>query len=176
VDGDTQLNRIRNINGGINMKKNKNKQTRSTQSNTNWQHWTDAPTPTKTQPSRRVKARRQFKRIKWCNGHEGPRMDKRFKQMPDGPERSLAILMDRKHSLEWERDEEGNPVTLIRNYEGNFTCTKCGNHVSDSTVDQLARRIERHVMAEVAFISVEEFFAKETERENAAYMTQELNQ
>jgi hypothetical protein len=31
-------------------------------------------------------------------------------------------------------------------------------------------------MAEVAFISVEEFFAKETERENAAYMTQELNQ
>jgi len=161
------------------MKKNKNKQTRSKQSNTNWQHWADAPVPTEPQPSRRVKARRKFKpvkQIKWCNGHEGPRMDKRFKQKPEGPERSLAILMDRKHSLEWTRDEEGNLVELIRNSEGHFTCTKCGNHVSDSTVDQLARRIERHIMAEVAFISVEKFFAKETERENAAYMTEELNQ
>ena len=159
------------------MKKPKNKQTRSTQSNTNWQHWTDAPVPTEPQPSRRFKARRQFKEpITWCDGHEGPRMDKRFKQMPDGPERSLAILLDRKHSLEWTRDEEGNLVELIRNYEGNFTCTKCGNHVSESTVEQIARRIERHVMSEVAWMSVEEFFADETERENAAYMTQELNQ
>lgn len=161
------------------MKKNKNKNTRSTQSNTNWQHWADAPVPTEPQPSRRVKARRQFKPVKkitWCNGHEGPRMDKRFKQMPDGPERSLAILLDRKHSLEWTRDEEGNLVELIRNYDGNFTCTKCGNHVSESTVEQIARRIERHVMSEVAFMSVEEFFADQDDRENAAYMTQELNQ
>ncbi len=103
-------------------------------------------------------------------------MDKRFKQMPEGPERSLAILMDRKHSLEWTRDEEGNLVELIRNREGHFTCKKGGNNVSDRTVDQLARRIERHIMAEVAFISVEEFFANETKRENAAYMTEELNQ
>lgn len=161
------------------MKKNKNKQTRSTQSNTNWQHWSDAPVPTEPQPSRRVKARRKFKPVKqitWCNGHEGPRMDKRFKQLPVGPERSLAILMDRKHSLEWTRDKEGNPVELIRNYEGNFTCTKCGNHVSESTVEQLVRRIERHVMAEVAFMSVEEFFANETERENAADLARELSQ
>ena len=159
------------------MKKNKNKNTRSTQSNTNWKHWADAPVPTEPQPSRRFKARRQFKEpITWCNGHEGPRMDKRFKQMPDGLERSLAILLDRKHSLEWTRDEKGNLVELIRNYEGNFTCTKCGNHVSESTVEQIARRIERHVMSEVAWMSVEEFFDKETKRENAAYMTQELNQ
>lgn len=159
------------------MKKNKNKNTRSTQSNTNWQHWADAPVPTEPQPSRRVKARRQFKKqITWCNGHEGPRMDKRFKQMPDGPERSLAILLDRRNSLEWTRDEEGNPAELIRNYEGNFTCTKCGNHVSESTVEQLVRRIERHVMAEVAFMSVEEFFADQDERDNAADLTRELNQ
>jgi hypothetical protein len=157
--------------------KNKNKNTRSTQSNTNWQHWADAPVPTEPQPSRRVKARRQFKEpITWCNGHEGPRMDKRFKQMPDGPERSLAILMDRKHSLEWTRDEEGNLVELIRNEEGHFTCTKCGNHVSESTVEQIARRIERHVMSEVAWMSVEEFFADQVERENAADLTQELSQ
>ena len=159
------------------MKKHKNKNTRSTQSNTDWQHWADAPVPIEPQPSRRVKARRQFKEpIEWCNGHEGPRMDKRFKQMPDGPERSLAILLDRRDSLEWTRDEEGNLVELIRNYEGNFTCTKCGNHVSESTVKQIARRIERHVMSEVAWMSVEEFFAKETERENAADLARELSQ
>ena len=161
------------------MNKNKNKQTRSTQSNTNWQHWADAPVPTEPQPSRRVKARRKFKpvkQIKWCNGHEGPRMDKRFKQKPEGPERSLAILMDRKHSLEWTRDEEGNLVELIRNSEGHFTCTKCGNHVSESTVDQLVRRIQRYDISHDVMLSAWDTVDSIIERENAADLTRELSQ
>ena len=159
------------------MNKNKNKQTRSTQSNTNWQHWTDAPVPTEPQPSRRVKARRQFKEpITWCDGHEGPRMDKRFKQMPDTLERSLAILLDRRDSLEWTRDEEGNRVELIRNYEGNFTCTKCGNHVSESTVEQIARRLQRHDISYDVMLSIWDTLDSITERENAADLTRELSQ
>jgi len=159
------------------MKKNKNKQTRSTQSNTNWQHWTDAPVPTEPQPSRRVKARRQFKEpITWCDGHEGPRMDKRFKQRPDTLERSLAILLDRRDSLEWTRDEEGNRVELIRNYEGNFTCTKCGNHVSESTVEQIARRLQRHDISYDVMLSIWDTLDSIIERENAADLTRELSQ
>jgi len=161
------------------MNKNKNKQTRSTQSNTNWQHWADAPVPTEPQPSRRVKARRQFKPVKqitWCNGHEGPRMDKRFKQMPDTLERSLAVLLDRRDSLEWTRDEEGNRVELIRNYEGNFTCTKCGNHVSESTVEQIARRLQRHDISYDIMLSIWDTLDSITERENAADLTRELSQ
>jgi len=159
------------------MKKNKNKQTRSTQSNTDWQHWADAPVPTEPQPSRRVKARRQFKEpIEWCDGHEGPRMDKRFKQMPDTLERSLNILLDRRDSLEWTRDKEGNLVELIRNYEGNFTCTKCGNHVSESTVEQIARRLQRHDISNDTILSVFDTFDSITERENAADLARELSQ
>jgi hypothetical protein len=159
------------------MKKNKNKQTRSTQSNTNWQHWADAPVPTEPQPSRRVKARRQFKDpIKWCNGHEGPRMDKRFKQMPDTVERSLHILLDRRDSLEWTRDEEGNLVELIRNKEGHFTCTKCSNHVSESTVEQLVRRIQRFSISQAVNDSIWDTLDSIVERENAADLAQELSQ
>ena len=161
------------------MKKNKNKQTRSTQSNTNWQHWADAPVPTEPQPSRRVKARRQFKpakRITWCNGHEGPRMDQRFKQMPAGPDRTFQVLWDRWDSLEWTRDEEGNPVELIRNYEGHYTCTKCGNHVSESTAEQLYRRLQRHDISNETILSVFDTLDSITERENAADLTRELSQ
>lgn len=159
------------------MKKNKNKQTRSTQSNTNWQHWADAPTPTETQPSRRVKARRQFKEpIEWCDGHEGPRMDKRFKQMPDDLERSFAILLDRRDSLEWTRDKDGNLVELIRNSEGHFTCTKCGNHVSESTVNQLARRIQRYGISHDVMLSAWDTVDSIIERENAADLARELSQ
>ena len=161
------------------MKKNKNKQTRSTQSNTNWQHWADAPVPTEPQPSRRVKARRQFKpvrQITWCNGHEGPRMDKRFKQMPDTPERSFAILLDRRDSLEWTFDDDGKPIGLVRNKDGNFTCTKCNNQVSESTVLQLNRRIQRHDLCNTVNESIRETHQAIIDRENAAYMTEELNQ
>ena len=159
------------------MKKHKNKQTRSTQSNTNWRHWADAPVPTEPQPSRRVKARRQFKEpIKWCNGHEGPRMDKRFKQMPDTLERTLDILLDRWNSLEWERDEDGKNVILIRNYEGHYTCTKCGNHVSESTAEQLYRRIERYNISHAVNESIYDTLDSITERENAADLARELNQ
>jgi hypothetical protein len=161
------------------MNKNKNKQTRSTQSNTNWQHWADAPVPTEPQPSRRVKARRKFKPVKqitWCNGHEGPRMDKRFKQMPEGLERSFAILLDRRDSLEWTRDKDGNLVELIRNSEGHFTCTKCGNHVSESTVDQLVRRIQRYDISHDVMLSAWDTVDSIIERENAADLTRELSQ
>ena len=159
------------------MKKNKNKQTRSTQSNTNWQHWADAPTPTETQPSRRVKARRQFKEpITWCDGHEGPRMDKRFKQMPAGPDRTFQVLWDRWDSLGWERDEDGKHVTLIRNYEGHYTCTKCGNHVSESTAEQLYRRLRRHDISNDTILSVFDTLDSIIERENAADLARELSQ
>ena len=159
------------------MKKNKNKNTRSTQSNTNWQHWADAPVPTEPQPSRRFKARRQFKEpITWCNGHEGPRMDKRFKQMPDTPERSFAILLDRRDSLEWKFDKDGKAIGLVRNKNGNFTCTKCNNQVSESTVLQLNRRIQRHDLCNTVNESIRETHQTIIDRENAAYMAQELSQ
>ena len=95
------------------MKKNKNKQTRSNRTPIGT---ADAPVPTE-HSLRRVKARRKFKPVKkitWCNGH-GLRMDKRFKQMPAGPDRTFQVLWDRWDPLEWERDEDGNHVTLIRN-------------------------------------------------------------
>ena len=159
------------------MKKNKNKNKRSTQSNTNWQHWADASVPTEPQPSRRVKAHRQFKRpITWCNGHEGPRMDKRFKQMPEGPDRTFQVLWDRWDSLEWERDEDDKHVTLIRNSEGHYTCTKCGNHVSESTAEQLYRRLQRHDISNDVILSVFDTLDSIIERENAADLARELSQ
>ena len=103
-------------------------------------------------------------------------MDKRFKQMPDTLERSLAILLDRRDSLEWTRDEEGNRVELIRNYEGNFTCTKCGNHVSESTVEQIARRLQRHDISYDVMLSIWDTLDSIIERENAADLTRELSQ
>ena len=102
--------------------------------------------------------------------------DKRFKQMPDNLERSFAILLDRRDSLEWTRDKDGNLVELIRNSEGHFTCTKCGNHVRESTVDHLARRIQRYDISHDVMFSAWDTVDSIIERENAVDLARELSQ